>query len=363
MKIGTVAERQEATAKMVTGNLGDIIARAKIDAAGNIDRIYKAAEISPVASGSQIGLKSSRGIIAVSRHGQRQIFAMAGIPNQMSGWFLDPKNGEFARFSEEILPQAWERSVGSGKELLIRCRKQDDSYAVRGVLTDKYGILDTVTVLEQFRENLPHSLKNCQVIAKGNHFDRETGAFRGQVILPETIAGSEADPHHRGLMLANGEVGDSACHLSTFLWRLWCKNGAAEMINGERSRITHKGDPVRGLANYFNKILNVALDNKPSEDFKAYWNTRDTQLDAKRIQEILPQLASTLGLSQRLAQRVVDEKLPTYLAETGYTLYSVVNSLTEFARDLESQEAADLVIMAAHKLVSRPALVRAFAVN
>jgi hypothetical protein len=63
-------------------------------------------------------------------------------------------------------------------------------------------------------------------------------------------------------------------------------------------------------------------------------------------------LAPFADLGKRLVAKVVDEKLSSYVLDHGPTGYAVINALTEFARDMEDREKAELVELAAGKIAA-----------
>ena len=357
--IGNSNARETKSISMINSSLSQLMEAAREASVNMLDKRLPAQSMMPVVGDGQVLLRSEKGAVPLSKHAVAQVCGLAHLPASVASWLQDPENQAGSEFAS-ILRDSWARNAGT-KDLLVRInRKGPDGPIVRGVLSNAYGLLDNLTVLQLVEEGLPVDMRQLPLISKGTFFDPETNRMSVQVIFPSPLLGTGTDPHSRGFGFGNGEVGDSSINGRTFLWRHVCANGLTEEIEAERFRTVHRGNPVQRVRQFLQPIMARFIANQPSDAFTAYWATKEQMLAPDRIGQILQDLAPALGLSAKMASAVSAEKLPKNLVENGSTTFSVINALTEAGRD-SSPDVQEVLEAAANLLVQKPQLVRAYA--
>lgn len=347
-----------ATLENKTLTLAELKAQADESAKKNEDRNYKAKDLR-FQNGHLI---TPDGPIAMTAGAAKQFAQRAGVPGGAFDYLLESfkeakKVGkDYSEFTT-VVQKAWDGFVADRRDsagpMLVRLR-HNGSTRVRAVLTDRYGLLDNHEYLGILQESLPAELMNARFSGIKNQLRLDENGLVCKLLLPAAFlkVDTGTDPHSLGLVLRNNEVGQGGIHSQTVFDRLFCTN-QLRAGKGYSFRFNHSGSCRERVIENLSKNLLDAIRNAPAE-FRAYWNTRDLRLENPAA--ALEALAPFVDLGKRTVAKVLEgDKLAAYVAEHGPTAFALVNSLTEFARDLEDREKAEQMELAAGKLASMSA--------
>lgn len=319
----------------------------------NFDAYYPAKELKFQVEGKQAYLHTPEGAAPLTTHAAHQFAGKAGMPNKVFDWLHAHDPAKLVT----ILNEAWTNFSAQQREkreLLIRYRDQSNGTPlVRAVLTDRYGIMDNLALLDVLADQLPPELRGANFTGMKNNvlIDPLTGALRMQIIVPDVLSeATEKDRHGMGIVLGNSETGQGSAAFWSAFKRFFCTNQF--VLNQGVLRIPHKGGNTeenreRRFEKPMNEHIRLALKNAET-NFANYWNLRDTKVEDPA--QVLMLAARGQGLQKSLAQRIIDEKLPGNVEEMGNTAYAVVNAMTEFARDLQDAEQSFWVQTVAGKV-------------
>lgn len=237
--------------------------------------------------------------------------------------------------------------------MLIRCRV-NGRRTVRAVLTNRYGIVDAVDLIQGLKQILPEAMHEARFSGMKNDLKLDSDGLKCKLLIPsrEIDQLSSVDPHHLGLIMGTNEVGNGGINGLLSVGRKFCTN---QLVAGGKDCFSfderHIGDGIGRIIESMLFNLRQAIDAAPQE-FQRYWNTRDMRVENPA--DCLLSLEPMVDLGKRAAKKIIDEKLPAYVAEMGPTAFAIVNACTEWARDLEDREKAEMVEVAAGKLVRLP---------
>lgn len=343
-----------------TITLAELAAKAAESAKLNEDREgYKASDL----EFSYGHLVTPDGKLPMTEKAARQLAVRAGVKPACFDYLLEQyrekraKGVVYPEFNT-VIAKAWDEfkteESRKGKTMLVRCRRTaaeaGGQLKVRAVLTDRYGIFDTKEFLERLLEVLPEELHDAKFSGFKKHLRLDEEGLRAKLILPKAFLGGRdgGDPHDVGLVIGNNECGNGGVFEQMVIDRLFCTN---QLVSGKgyTFRFNHSGNAAERVMKELAGAMREAVARAPQE-FQTYWNTRDLRLEDPAA--ALRALAPFVDLGKRAVERVVNEKLAGYVAEHGPTAFAVVNSLTEFARDMEDAEKAWQVEVSAGRIAA-----------
>jgi hypothetical protein len=330
-------------------NLEELGAEVAAQAARNHDKSYRARDCH-FEDGHFL---TPDGALPLTEEGGMLLADRCGVPRSVYCWLASNNKDEWSR----IVSRQWDSwAVKTDKGILARLREVTDKEGatttkVRAVLSQGYGVFDNTEFFQMFAEALPPEMRAARFVGMGNNIfvDPTSGALNCKLLIPTEFRTdiSKGDRHSLGVAFGNNETGGGPAKFSGLFKRWHCTN---EMRFAEADcRIVHQGRQGLMATGKIREALEL-LAGKADKNFASYWNTHDIRLadpaDAMR------NLQPLNDLGKRQTERIIETKLEHNIAESGYTAFSVVQSLTEYARDLEDKERAALVERAAGRLSS-----------
>lgn len=288
----------------------------------------------------------------LTRHSALQLAALVGIPSRTFMWLK-----EFASPQEftSIVNREWSNWAHEQKNpILFRLRQERENGPVhiRAILSSRYGMLDNLEFVKIMSDILIHNysdprFSHCHVDGKGMHLTL-------QLPLTDQVELGGNDPHRLGVSLGQNEIGNGRWYVEACATRAACLNLAiwTPMFSNKSSGV-HIGDVTGKLRRELESTFRHVVRKLP-DLFSTYMNTQT--IDVVEPDKVLSQLVLPNKLmTQTEVEQVVNTKLPIYLAEMGSTAYALVNSLSEFARDMEDQERARVISTLAGTISQLPA--------
>lgn len=222
----------------------------------------------------------------------------------------------------------------SQKKVLLRSVKEESGYVVRGVLSDKYTILDNNEVLDSL-VGLADGLPDFKVESMFNNdkkmhvrlsFNDLTHNFG---VSPE----GKNDIVKVGLDIQNSEIGYSSLVVAPITYRLVCTNGLMAWKAEEgaiRQRHVHMSSAE--LREMMEKSMQVSIENGKI--------LLDGMKESTRMKIINPyEYIEEKSKEANLSNKQIEVVKANFDIEPMKSLYGVVNAFTRTARDQKNHEA------------------------
>ena len=192
--------------------------------------------------------------------------------------------------------------------------------SIRGIVSAKYAIFDSHSVLETVHEVLGDSFN-----IKGHYLD-ETGLHL-RVTRPEPLEVNGEDLYP-GLIISSGDVGNRSLTVQFFLWKQVCTNGLVlARVSGKVLHKRHLG--IYNAADFKASLVDAL------ESFPAFCAQAKELVEAARRHELddetLKARLDAFGKSVKLSDEENDT-LKNLTVHYGMTLWGFANALTEFAQ-------------------------------
>lgn len=309
----------------------------------------------------------SLGQLALTPDALIQMAGRIGIPGATMKWLRK----EAPDKAQELLSDRWYRYQGGilegvqhPNELLVRARELPDGAGgtktfARAVLSDRYGIIDSADLVGALLNSLPEHLAGAKVGGMKNRvwIDPVSGRINVKGIIQDRELGGPEDKHCWGFLANNDECGGGAADVGLLFERLFCTNQFAGLgLGGRESRKIHMLGKNGLDIDQFNTEVGTWMAAKFSgveDTFRKYWMLNDRRVENPG--EVLLRLGRLNDLSRTDLTVVAETILPKYVEHDGSTAYAIVNSLTEFARDMQDREKQALWESVAGKIIDVPA--------
>lgn len=217
------------------------------------------------------------------------------------------------------------------KDLLLRVYKDK----IRGVLSNKYGILDSPDILQV----IDTATRGLGLKVKGYYLSEER--FHARLIQQETMKINGEDLF-AGIQIDSSDVGRSALNVNFFIYKQVCTNGLA-IAKGKGNMFKQKHFNI--CTEDFREQLSLSLKSLPEliTEYEhiirqsaiqynlfgtAYCSISQEDYD-KSIKNFIDKIRLKTGLSEEGAKKVSDLSMNKY----GTHDWGVINSLTEVAQD------------------------------
>lgn len=203
---------------------------------------------------------------------------------------------------------------------------------VRAVLTDSFKPMDgdlVVPLVMRALEAMP-SMRDATV----QEFRADHAGLSIQLRTPQLDLPWEKDPHFGAVGLTTSDLGRGSLEFYLRLLQQWCTNGATTQIAGRSTRIVHLGgggDTARILTGVQRAISDTTTKG-------THWVFRYAGLKEVPLQNpkgVLTEVASRVEIGKRAAEYMVENVLPIYMDRTGSNALAVVQTVTQYARDLK----------------------------
>lgn len=293
-------------------------------------------------------LHSEAGPLEVTSACRDQLASKLGMPPTVARYLQETDHEGYNRAMQLALHKFQQEN--ENKEVLLRSRTVGGVEYARAVLSTRYGIMDNWEALKVLQEAFPTEFLNLPFngIKNGPLIDPYSGRMQTKILVPAIVPGSESDEHSFGFIIKNDETGRGCLEVSGSYVRKTCTNQLQGL--SKLASYSHRGyNRFASIEKDFLDLVQTMMQSS-GRNFQKYWDTRDKKLD--NAEEFLLDKSRLLGLSKKATMKLLAEgRLARNVESTGSNVYSVVQSLTEFARDLEDAEMAEMFETAAGALV------------
>lgn len=277
-----------------------------------------------------------------TRWANNQIFARLGMPAKYFSDLLDTDPELAAYHTNRVIQQddsEWfvRTKVGNINPDGDEDTDEDagESPYIRGVMSDKYSVLDNDKVMEALTKIINHYTKEYS-IESYNLLDHR---MHVRITLPQTAkqfgltTKAKGDILQVGLDIVNSEVGYSAMNIMGFVWRLVCTNGMRRMEKGDM--FTQRHIFINDGA-FFNRCCQAITDGvqNATKTMEQFATLKQLQLtNTVTVHDVI-------GKEFDFSKTVIDTAKDLW--EDDDTAYGVVNSFTAAARGLDDEKRLDM---------------------
>lgn len=229
----------------------------------------------------------------------------------------------------------WAKKQEVDKKILIRGQRSEESgFVVRGVLSDKYTILDNKDVIESLIE-VSDNVPDFKIESVYNN-DKKLHMRLSFPDLYEdfgTSAEGLQDIIRVGLDIQNSEVGYSSLVIAPITYRLVCENGLKLWKQEEGAfRQRHVHIEREELLIMMQSSMGVAVE-KGKELIEGMRESRKIIVD--NPYEYIDRLVKKHKLPNKLNEKI----RATFDIEPEHNMFGIVNGITRAARDLENHDS------------------------
>jgi hypothetical protein len=225
---------------------------------------------------------------------------------------------------------------GYDKDLFIRT--YDDK--VRGVLSDKYSVLDTPDILDVLKDTTSEDYR-----VKSYMMNEER--FHARLLLPHMldIEGEDLFP---GVQIDSSDVGRNILLVKVFIYKQVCTNG---LVMPQGGGVLYEQKHIGITADDFKKELKENLDlvEPLVAEFTAMIKeNRKAKITTETVSKLVDQLKTELNVSEETQKKVIsllDEKY-------SKTKWGLINAITEVAQDFTLERRLALESFASNILVA-----------
>lgn len=279
-----------------------------------------------------------------------QLCAKVGIMPTTAEWLQQNHSAEFNSVMQREVSK-WVGSESVDRRMFLRLREVGGELKARALLSPRYGVMDNNQAVEVLKNSLPESFHKLKFNGMKNQalINPETGRMNCKVLVPAVMPDTTEDPHSFGFVITNDETGRGSLEVSAQYIRAFCTNQLRGL--GNIAKYRHIGyNRFESIQEDFSGLVRDTAVTA-NKQFEAYWNTRDRKVE--NAEEFLLREGNLLKLPKKALKAIISEgRLLRNVKETGSTVYSVIQSMTEFARDLEDAATAELFELAAGSLVT-----------
>lgn len=277
---------------------------------------------------------------------QGQLFSREGMPAQYFRKLMD--NGEYELVAEHVNYNL-EKDNGV---CLIRTNQYEDmsERQIRGLLSDSYSKFDNVDMIDIIKDAIGSPYKHEIIQYEQN--DKIMSIRVNFLDMEENIGRKRKkdDVLKVGLIIMNSEVGGSGIRMLPSVYRVVCDNGMAlwESLGEDDSNFyrRHRWIDKDDMYNWGK----VAIKKAIAEAEKGIKQFSDTQLvDVPNPEEyILDRLSINKSYRNKIAERWKEKWSEE---EQAHSMFAIINSITNVAREYEPETRLELET-AASKLLT-----------
>jgi hypothetical protein len=228
----------------------------------------------------------------------------------------------------------WSSRQEEDKKVLIRGQHGKDGFFVRGVLSDKYTILDNKDVLDTLI-GVSDTVPDFQVESVFNN-DKKLHVRLSFPDLFEDFGTSvegKNDIIRVGLDIQNSEVGYSSLMIAPITYRLVCTNGLKMWKQEEgafKQRHVHMG------SNELKDLLKVTMSTSIEKGKELIEGMRASrQISIDNPYKYIDGIVLEYSLSNKMGERIKE----AYDVEPEKNLYSILNAFTRTGRDIGNHDS------------------------
>lgn len=273
--------------------------------------------------------KGERKAAHLSEFATTQLFTKADMPARYMKRLMNENSFMVA---EQF--NLWAQKQKDDKNLLIRGKfDENKNLNIRGVLSERYAIMDNEHVLEHLT-NIVKDVPDFEVIS-GYTNDR---IMHVRLAFPDMYKDFGISPEGKndivrvGVDIVNSEIGYSSLEVTPMTYRLVCTNGMRAWrteVGGLKQRHVHisPDEFAANLRGSFEKSLELGkelLEGMGELKKIKVFNVRD------EIDKIV--------LKYNLRKSMGNKMFEAFQVEPERNMFGVLNSLTRVARDITSRE-------------------------
>lgn len=225
--------------------------------------------------------------------------------------------------------------------LLIRTIKKDDKRFIRGVLTDRYNILDDENLYKIVKNILDKKI-NYNIIDYKKTFKYSSLRITFPDLKKDLNKDKEkGDILKAGLLVVNSEVGFNKLNINPLVYRVVCSNGLTVWQKKHEDKKLYSKKHIGLEKREMRKFAEVAVLSSIKEakrNMDLLEESKNIEIDNSeaKIENYLR--------SNRINKSIIDNVI-TELNSTWFnnnSLYSLINSMTSVARNLDIEKRIDL---------------------
>ena len=257
---------------------------------------------------------------------RRMAQARLGIPTGTFDYLFEGHKQEW----ENVMKRVWSQVQETyDKPYLLRLWESPQGLKVRGVLTERYGVIRMSKVAEEFLQNPLVEGEGARVAGA---IDPVTGDSMVKLRLPfeeQKKLREVGDPHAVQLVLKQNDLGYGRNELLKELLRLICTNGmvAPDAVFSVNQR--HIGEDAE--RRMIQKVQEAQTDFRLNAgEWDRYFDTKEIAVNIDNVWGNLTRRFAELG--KRMVPDL-EKRASKYIAEMGPNAYAIINAITEEARD------------------------------
>lgn len=257
----------------------------------------------------------------MTSHSLSQLCTKLGVPSRYIDKCID--SGRLDLAADNM--NSWIEDCG--KSFLIREYKN----TIRGVLSDRFSVLDTPNVIEVLADVFGNSIEDYSI--KGHLLTPERFHLR---LVQKEMLDIEGEDLFAGVQIDSSDVGRSVLEVKFLIYKQVCTNGLTiSKGSGTLFRQKHLGidsamfrDNFRESLRYLPEVVreSVALVEGARKDSDKY---KTSHLNEKQIEAFIKDIKFKTRLSDNGVEKVIALMNDTY----GTSTWGFVNSLTDVAQD------------------------------
>lgn len=277
------------------------------------------------AKDNSIRFLNNRGVpvyYSFTRYSLGQLCTKIGVPSSYIRKCLSTDMGSLA----ETNINAWMSEFD--KTLFIRTYQN----SIRGVLSDRYTVLDTPSIIESVADVVDMD----DYTIKGYFLSPDR--FHARIVQKEMLD-VEGEDLFAGIQIDSSDVGRSILQVEFFIFKQVCTNGLCiPKFGGSIFRQKHIGMGISEFQSSFSesmKKMKVLCESateliEDSINSRNYlWKGSLSKLSEDDLEHLYKGITSTVPVSDDSAKKVVDLMQNRY----GNNKWGYINSLTEVAQD------------------------------
>jgi hypothetical protein len=267
--------------------------------------------------------------LQMSDHAFSQLCAKIGVPVRYMKQCLS--DGEVSLVSDNM--NTWIEKLKS--PLLVRTYNNK----VRGVLSDKFSVLDTPDIINVLQENLD------DYKVKATYLNEER--FHARLIQKDMldIAGEDL---FAGIQIDSSDVGRSVLKVRFMIFKQVCTNG---LTVSKGSGVLFEQKHIGITSSEFDKGLRASLSRVPelvASISTAIQDNRNVKLTKGAVDEMIAHAREHLTLTEDAGNKIIDLMNDKY----GKSRWGLINGITEVAQDYTLERRLELESYAGNLLIA-----------
>lgn len=272
--------------------------------------------------------------VGFTKNGLATLNTFTRIPHSMMEYqYTMNYFADYARYLNHELDLRREKPRVS-KEFLVRYRKTDNGELIRGVMSNRYGIIDNVDVIDAVIRGIPGVVSDCVV----SNYRNDGDEMYSTVYLPDYNKVEDSE-YSCGFTITNSEVRSTTYNIKPFIYRRVDQTGYVydKKDSVVRMNMKHSGKINKDKVETLTKSgINTALDLGRNLIDKFEWSKRVQISNAIRL---IAALCREYKFSIQEGRRWYTNYLQS---EYKTTAFGIINSLSVTAKEYEDETRAML---------------------